>query len=72
MSKYEQAKKIDFEESDFIKSSFSNNHPNHCVAIAKKEGIIAVRDTNDYTNTTLIFNEVEWAAFIKGVNAGEF
>ena len=72
MNKYELAKKIEFKNEDFKKSSFSNCTPNHCVSVAKKGGIIAVRDSKDNMESTLIFDESEWTAFVKGVKSGEF
>ena len=73
MNKYQIANEIKFLDEDFKKSSFSNSTTtNHCVAIAKKGGIIAVRDTKDETKSTLIFDALEWEAFVKGINSGEF
>jgi hypothetical protein len=44
----------------------------HCVAIAHKDDIIAVRDTKDTTKHTLQFTKEEWQVFIAGVKRGEF
>lgn len=63
---------IQFEDQEFKKSSFSNCSPNHCVMVAKKAELIAVRDSKDATKNTLIFTKGEWEAFINGVRAGEF
>lgn len=62
---------IDFENDDFKKASFCGNCP-HCVVVAHKEDVIAVRDTKDPSNTTLSFTKDEWQAFIAGVKNGEF
>ena len=63
---------IVFEDSDFIKASFSRCSRKKCVEVAiKKEGI-GVRDSKDPGKTTLQFTRLEWEAFVKGVKAGEF
>lgn len=61
-----------FEDCDFRKSSFSNSSGSHCLLVAEKAGIVAVRDSKDPSKTTLVFNRDEWAAFVNGVKAGEF
>lgn len=70
-----ELRKIGFEDKDFKKSSYTPAYPflpYQCVMVAKKGGAVAVRDSKDATKKTLIFNEAEWAAFTKGVKAGEF
>lgn len=67
--------KMHFYDTDFKKSSFSipgSYPPAKCVSVAKKDGMYAVRDTKDPTKTTLVFDEGEWDAFIKGVKNNEF
>jgi hypothetical protein len=44
----------------------------NCVAIAKVEEGVAVRDTKDGTKTTLYFKHSEWKAFLEGAKSGEF
>ena len=66
---------IKFLDEDFKKSSFSSMSrpgPGRCVAVAQKDGVIAVRDTKDASKTTLCFTKEEWEAFIAGVKQGEF
>lgn len=70
-----ELRKIKFADKDFKKSSFTPAYPVMpwmCVMVAKKRGAIAVRDSKDASKKTLIFNEAEWAAFTKGIKAGEF
>lgn len=43
-----------------------------CVAVAHKDGTIAIRDTKDNHKTTLQFTKSEWQAFIDGIKKGEF
>ncbi|OHA26274.1 MAG: hypothetical protein A3C06_02425 [Candidatus Taylorbacteria bacterium RIFCSPHIGHO2_02_FULL_46_13] len=60
-------------DSSFVKSSYSQ--PGgiiNCVAVARTEKMVAVRDTKDPSKTTLSFTHSEWKAFLKGVRAGEF
>lgn len=65
--------KVIFNDSDFIKSTFSaRERKPGCVAVAQKDGTIAVRDTKDATNTTLMFTRDEWKAFVAGVKNNEF
>lgn len=56
----------------WIKSKFSN--PNgECVEIAKlTNGEIAVRNSRHPSGPALIFTRAEMAAFIQGVEEGEF
>ena len=70
-----EIRKTVFRDEDFKKSSFTPAYPFlpfNCVMVAKKDGAIAVRDSKDASKKTLIFNDAEWAAFKKGINAGEF
>lgn len=70
-----ELRKIQFNDGDFKKSSYTPAYPYVpycCVMIAKKDGIIAIRDSKDALKTTLVFNEAEWIAFVKGIKAGEF
>jgi len=61
-----------FRDSDFTKSSWSKNNPKTCVMVAKKSGIVAVRDSKDARKRTLLFSNDEWSAFVRGVKGGEF
>lgn len=66
-------KKFDFSDDDFKMSSFTFLNPHKaCVMIARKNKVVAVRNSKDPSRATLIFTEKEWDAFIKGVKAGEF
>lgn len=66
-------KKLMFEDRDFKKSSLCNNtHIFPCVEVARKNGMVAVRDTKDLSKGTLVFNRAEWRAFIGGAKKGEF
>lgn len=69
-------KKFSFsvKDADFKKSSYS--HPggiiNQCVAVAKTDQGVAVRDTKNKTGSTLFFRHDEWDAFVAGVKNDEF
>jgi len=43
-----------------------------CVEVARKDGLVAVRDSKDPGRGALSYTAAEWAAFIAGVKAGEF
>jgi|688.fasta_scaffold694412_1 hypothetical protein len=60
-----------FSDQDF-KISSACFECEHCVSVAYKEGVVAVRDTKDSAKATLQFTEAEWQAFIRGVKKGEF
>ncbi len=54
------------------KSKRSNNGGN-CVEVATNlPGMIAVRDSKNTDGPALIFSPAEWAAFLAGVQDGEF
>lgn len=54
------------------KSSLSNGQSN-CVEVADlPDGGKAVRDSKDPAGPRLVFTATEWAAFIAGVELGEF
>ncbi len=57
-------------DEQFRKSSRSGGVG--CVEVAQLGDIIAVRDSKDRRGPKLIFNAVEWDAFLQGVRAGEF
>jgi hypothetical protein len=67
----QELRKVKFADKDFRKSSQTLMR-RVCVAVAFKGGAVAVRDSKDATKQTLVFNEAEWDAFVKGVKAGEF
>ena len=56
------------------KSSFSGQQDNsNCVEVASlADGGRAVRDSKNPRGDVLRFTAGEWAAFVKGVHAGEF
>jgi hypothetical protein len=63
----------DFELPDlpWRKSSFSS--ANGCVEAAPlADGLIAVRDSKDPDGGHLVYNALEWRAFLAGVRNGEF
>jgi hypothetical protein len=60
-----------FQDDDFNTSSFCS-HCGHCVAVAYKDDVIAVRDTKDVNKMSLQFTQEEWRLFIAGVKNGEF
>jgi hypothetical protein len=65
-------KDVVFPEKGFKTSSFCNPHPNFCVAVAKSDGHVAVRNSADCKKTTVVFTDTEWAASVAGVKNGEF
>jgi hypothetical protein len=63
--------KKEFLDHDFKTTSLCSKCSS-CVAVAHKDGTIAVRDTKDASKNTLQFTSDEWQAFIAGVKNGEF
>jgi Domain of unknown function (DUF397) len=61
-----------FDSDEFRKSSFSPPSDGGCVEVAMRGGAIGVRDSKHRDGVVLVFNTVEWDAFLKGVKAGEF
>ncbi|MBA2653817.1 MAG: DUF397 domain-containing protein [Gammaproteobacteria bacterium] len=62
---------INFNDADFKKSTMCTSC-SHCVEVANKNDMIAVRDTKDPSQMPLQFNKEEWQAFVAGVKRGEF
>jgi len=42
-----------------------------CVEVGRVDGLVALRDS-DRHDVTLVFSPLDWAAFVAGVQAGEF
>jgi len=61
---------VDLSRAAWRKSSPSGN--NGCVEVAFVEDQVAVRDSKDRQGPVLMFNPVEWRAFIGGVRDGDF
>ncbi|GAA5076887.1 DUF397 domain-containing protein [Thermocatellispora tengchongensis] len=57
--------------AEWFKASFSDNGGG-CVEVAIGDDGVAVRDSKDPSGPVLRFTDLEWAAFIAGVHAGEF
>lgn len=58
--------------ANWFKSSYSDGASN-CVEVAfAGDGTVGLRDSKDRKGPVLEFNPDEWAAFIKGVQSGEF
>lgn len=53
------------------KSSFSGNEAAQCVEVAEHDGEILIRES-DAPDTITTTSHAKFAAFIKGVKAGEF
>jgi hypothetical protein len=57
--------------TEFRRSTFSNNGT--CVEVADlPDGKRLVRDSKDPASPVLTFTAAEWAAFVRGIKAGEF
>jgi hypothetical protein len=67
-------KKVTFRKSDFHTAQSCNPpHPNlDCVAVAIKDGVVAVRSTHDPAKKTVRFNQREWQNFLVAAKAGHF
>lgn len=63
---------IDLSRAVWRKSTRSNNG-GACVEVATNlPGIVAVRDSKNPDELTLIFTPAEWRAFVSSVRDGEF
>jgi hypothetical protein len=60
-----------FNKSDFKTSSLCSMAP-HCVAVAHRDGVVAVQDTKNPQQAALNFTMAEWHVFVAGVKKGEF
>jgi hypothetical protein len=54
------------------KSSASGNTGTDCVQVARTHSYVWVRDSKDPLGPVLGFTHEEWAAFLDGVQRGEF
>jgi hypothetical protein len=61
---------MDLSSAEFRKSSFSMS--NGCVEVAIRDDGVAVRDSRNRDGAVLEFSHRDWAAFLRGVRAGEF
>ena len=56
----------------WFKSSFSVSGGQGCVLVQFADGMVQVRDSKVSDGPVLVFNRVEWEAFLLGAFAGEF
>jgi hypothetical protein len=63
---------IEFDSSEFRKSSFSPPSNGGCVEVASRDDMVAIRESKDPDGTVLTFTKRDWDLFVKGVKAGEF
>lgn len=63
-------KTIEKSEDGYYKSSSSKAAG--CVEVRFADGRVAVRDSKNRQNQPMVFDLVEWDAFIRGVKSGEF
>jgi hypothetical protein len=54
------------------KSTFSGPNSDNCVETATVNSAVAVRHSKNPDRGALLFDQNEWAAFVRGVKAGEF
>ncbi len=69
-----KGKRVVFRDSDFVTAQSCNPpHPDlDCVAVAIKDGVVAVRSTHDKNKRTVRFHKEEWQNFLSAVRAGGF
>ena len=63
---------MDVTRAKWRKSSYSNGNGGACVEVARNlPGVVAVRDSKDPDGPELIFKPDQWAAFTRGIKAGD-
>jgi uncharacterized protein DUF397 len=63
---------MDVTRAKWRKSSYSNGNGGACVEVARNlPGVVAVRDSKDPDGPELIFDADQWAAFTRGIKAGD-
>ena len=69
-----KGKRVIFRDKDFVTAQSCNPpHPNlDCVAVAMKDGVVAIRSTHDKQKRTVRFHKDEWWNFIAAIRAGRF
>ena len=61
-----------FNDPEFIKSGDSGVFNPICVEVARKNGLVAVRDSKNKSITPMVFSNTEWEAFINEAKRGGF
>ena len=64
--------RVEFDSSEFRKSTFSPPSNGGCVEVASRDDVVAIRESKDPDGTVLKFSKRDWDLFVKGVKAGEF
>ena len=64
-------KNVQFADGEFKTSARCYRIP-YCVEVAHKDGVVAVRNSQDPEKKTAYFTTEEWAIFTAGVKDGEF
>ena len=68
----ERMKTMTFRNDEFQKSGDSAVFNPICVEVARRDGVVAVRDSKNPSITPLMFSNPEWEAFVGGVKKGQF
>ena len=63
--------RVEFDTSEFRKSSFSPPSNGGCVEVARRDDYVGIRESKDH-ETVIVFSKRDWDLFVKGVKLGEF
>lgn len=61
-----------FQEHEYVSAPDTAVFSKLCVQIARKDGVVAVKDSKNPTAKPLMFSNQEWTAFINGAKQGLF
>ncbi|MFG1875978.1 DUF397 domain-containing protein [Sphaerisporangium sp. NPDC049003] len=63
---------MDLSKAEWRKSSWSSGDGGTCVEVASNlPGIVAVRDSKNPSDPSLVFTPTQWRAFLQGTRTGE-
>ena len=72
MERGKPCRKIQFEDQEFRRATFTGTDRWACVEVAMRDGVVGVRSSTDPAKNTIFYTYDEWQAFIAGVKDCEF
>lgn len=68
----EKMSTIMFQDNEYMSAPDTAVFSKLCVQVARKNGVVAVKDSKNPTTKPLMFSNQEWTAFINGAKQGLF